>query len=42
MLKDDADFNGNLKEKPSRIMGVGKSLQPAILQAEEEGKQSSS
>lgn len=42
MVKDDADFNGNLKENPSRIMGVGKSLQPAILQAEEEGKQSSS
>lgn len=45
METEEADFNGNLTEKPSRRAGTGarlESLQLAILQAEGKEKQSSS
>lgn len=45
MKKEKADFNESLTEKPSRREGTGailESLQPVILQAEGEEKESSS
>lgn len=45
MEKEEADFNGSPTKKPSRRAGRGarlESLQPVILQAEGEEKQSSS